>query len=107
MAVFAIVIINVAYVLPVSPESPMAQDVFARVFGPSLRLYVASLVAFVVGQMLDIAVFGFFRRLTGHRFLWLRATGSTLFSHAIDTLVVSSVFLWGLKPVWFIFTTAL
>jgi len=44
--------------------------------------------------------------VTGHRYLWLRATGSTLVSQAIDTLVVNFVLLSGRKPVEFILTVA-
>jgi uncharacterized integral membrane protein (TIGR00697 family) len=106
MAVFVFTIINVALALPVSPESPLTQEAFARAFGWSSRLYVASLVAYVVGQLLDIAIFQLFLRVTGHRFLWLRATGSTVFSQALDTLVVNFVLLSGTKSLGFILTTA-
>ncbi len=105
-AIFTFAIINLAIALPVSPESPMPGDQFKSVFGWSSRLYVASLTAYVVGQLLDISVFLTLRKLTGHRFLWLRATGSTLLSQAIDTLVVNFVLLTGTKSVGFIFTVA-
>src|SRR6185436_2132626 len=75
-------------------------------FGWSSRLYVASLVAYVVGQLIDISIFQIFLRVTGHKYLWLRATGSTLVSQAIDTLVVNFVLLSGRKPVEFILTVA-
>jgi uncharacterized integral membrane protein (TIGR00697 family) len=106
MAIFVFTVINVALALPVSPESPMSQELFARAFGWSSRLYVASLVAYVVGQLLDIWIFQLFLRITGHKFLWLRATGSTVFSQAIDTLVVNFVLLSGKRPVEFILTVA-
>ena len=101
-ALFAFTIIQVAIALPVSGESPLSQSAFATVFGWSGRLYVASLTAYVIGQLLDIAIFGVLRRATGHRMLWLRATGSTLVSQLIDTFVVNFVFLGGTKSVPFI-----
>ena len=97
MAIFVFTIINIALALPISPESPMSQELFARSFGWSSRLYVASLTAYLIGQLLDIAIFQLFLRLTGHRFLWLRATGSTVFSQAVDSLVVNFVLLSGKK----------
>jgi uncharacterized integral membrane protein (TIGR00697 family) len=106
MAVFVFTIINVALALPVSPESPMTQELFARAFGWSSRLYVASLTAYMVGQLLDIGMFQVFLRLTGHRFLWLRATGSTVVSQAVDSLVVNFVLLSGTKPIEFVLTAA-
>jgi uncharacterized integral membrane protein (TIGR00697 family) len=105
-AIFTFAIINLAIALPTSPESPMPGDQFKSVFGWSSRLYVASLTAYLAGQLLDISIFRTFRRLTGHRFIWLRATGSTLISQAIDTLVVNFVLLTGTKSLDFIFTVA-
>jgi uncharacterized integral membrane protein (TIGR00697 family) len=106
MAIFVFTIINVAIALPISPESPMSQEMFAQSFGWSSRLYVASLTAYVIGQLIDISIFQVFLRITGHRYLWLRATGSTLVSQAIDTLVVNFVLLSGRKSVDFILHVA-
>ena len=94
-AIFAFTVIQVAIALPTSPESPLAETAFATVFGWSARLYVASLTAYMLGQLLDITLFGLFRRLTRHRMLWLRATGSTLASQLLDTVVVNAVLLGG------------
>ena len=47
------------------------------------------------------------RRLTGHRLLWLRSTGSTVMSQVVDSVAVSFVFLVGTRPLQFIFTNAL
>jgi uncharacterized integral membrane protein (TIGR00697 family) len=88
----------VALALPPSPLG-LPDDVFRNVFGWSRRLYLASLVAYLIGQLSDIAVFGLFRRLTHHKLLWLRATGSTVISQAIDTIVVNFVLLSGREPV--------
>lgn len=105
-AIFVFSCINVALALPVSPESPMTQELFARAFGWSARLYLASLVAYVVGQLLDISMFQLFLRVTGHKWLWLRATGSTVVSQALDSLVVNFVLLSGRKPLEFILVVA-
>jgi queuosine precursor transporter len=56
----------------------------------------------VLGQLLDIMLFGLFRRMTRQRMLWLRATGSTLASQLVDTVVVNAVLLSGRKPLAFI-----
>jgi uncharacterized integral membrane protein (TIGR00697 family) len=96
-AVFAFLIINLALALPPSPKG-LSDEVFRSVFGWSRRLYVASLAAYLIGQLADITVFVLFRRVTRHRFLWLRATGSTVISQAIDTVVVNFVLLTGREP---------
>jgi len=101
-AIFVWAVITLALQLPTSPDSPIPDAVFRSAFGTSARLYVASLSAYLIGQLLDISIFYVLRRLTGHRLLWLRSTGSTVVSQMIDSLSVSFVFLVGTKPLGFI-----
>ena len=61
---------------------------FDKVYLQGLGIIIGSLVAFVVGQLLDVVVFHRLRRLTGKDKIWLRATGSTLVSQLIDSYVV-------------------
>ena len=61
---------------------------FDKVYLQGLGIIIGSLVAFVVGQLLDVVVFHRLRRLTGKGKIWLRATGSTLVSQLIDSYVV-------------------
>lgn len=74
--------------------SPIDDDSFARVFLQSQWIIVGSISAFLLGQFIDVAVFWIVRRRTGHRYLWLRATGSTLVSQCIDTFVVGFIGLY-------------
>ena len=64
------------------------QVAFSQVFGQSLWIIVASLVAFLVGQILDAFVFYKVRIVTGDQKIWLRATVSTAVSQFIDSYVV-------------------
>jgi hypothetical protein len=105
-AVFVWGVINLALVLPTANTSPVSDGVFRSAFGTSARLYVASLVAYLIGQLLDISIFQALRRSTGERLLWLRSTGSTVVSQAIDSLAVSYVFLAGTRANGFIVATA-
>ena len=61
---------------------------FATIFGQGLWIILGSLVAFLLGQVLDVAVFQKLKSLTGENKLWLRATGSTLVSQLLDSFVV-------------------
>ena len=61
---------------------------FQKVLSQGLNIIFASLVAFVVGQLVDVSVFHKLRRITGPKKIWLRATGSTLISQLIDSFVV-------------------
>ncbi len=61
---------------------------FNTIFGQGLWIIAGSLVAFLLGQLIDVATFHYIRRFTESRMLWLRATGSTLVSQFIDSFVV-------------------
>ena len=87
---YVFLIINIAQAMPyLDAPYNVSPDEFNAIFGSAKIMYVASLSAYLVGQMSDIAVFGFFKRLTGGRLIWLRATGSTVISQLIDSFVVS------------------
>ncbi len=61
---------------------------YRMVFGQGLWIIVGSLTAFLIGQIVDVLVFHQIKRVTGEKYIWLRATGSTLVSQFIDSFVV-------------------
>jgi uncharacterized integral membrane protein (TIGR00697 family) len=61
---------------------------FSLIFTQGLAIIVASLTAFLVGQLVDVYVFHKIKTRTGKKHMWLRATGSTLVSQLIDSFVV-------------------
>ena len=67
---------------------PDMQAAFAGIFGQGLWVIAGSLTAFLIAQLLDVAVYHRVRRVTGEKKLWLRATGSTLVSQLVDSFVV-------------------
>ncbi len=67
---------------------PDIQLAYAQIFGQGLWTIGGSIVAFLIGQLVDVAVFHRIRRLTGDRLVWLRATGSTAVSQLLDSFVV-------------------
>ena len=67
---------------------PDYQAAFVAIFGQGMWIIVGSLVAFLLGQLIDVSVFHRIRRATGERHAWLRATGSTAVSQLIDSFVV-------------------
>ena len=67
---------------------PDIQRAFTLIFGQGLWIIAGSVVAFLVGQLIDVTVFHRIRRATGERLVWLRATGSTAISQLIDSFVV-------------------
>jgi uncharacterized integral membrane protein (TIGR00697 family) len=64
------------------------QAAFTSIFGQGMWTIAGSLTAFLIGQLIDVTVFHRIRKLTGERWIWLRATGSTAVSQLVDSFVV-------------------
>ncbi|HVJ61210.1 MAG TPA: queuosine precursor transporter, partial [Tahibacter sp.] len=67
---------------------PDMQAAFAQIFGQGLWTIAGSITAFLIGQLIDVAIFHAIRKRTGEKHIWLRATGSTLVSQFLDSFVV-------------------
>ncbi len=61
---------------------------YALIFGQGMWTIAGSIVAFLVGQLIDVTVFHRIRAMTGERWMWLRATGSTAVSQLFDSFIV-------------------
>lgn len=86
---------------------PDMQAAFAAIFGQGMNIIVGSLAAFVIGQLVDALVFRRIKRITGDKYIWLRATGSTVVSQLIDSVVVTYVAFWLFRDMSFAMATAL
>lgn len=107
---FAFIVIYVITILPpadfwlsVNGTDPNGEafDInyaFKAIFRQGLGIIVGSLIAFLIGQLLDVYVFQKLRRITGTKMIWLRATGSTLISQLIDSFVVLFIAFYLLAP---------
>lgn len=67
---------------------PDMQAAFGAIYGQGLWTIAGSIVAFLVGQLIDVFIFFRIRLLTGERWIWLRATASTAVSQLIDSFIV-------------------
>lgn len=86
-------VLNAAVAAPTVSFNPEADaktmDRAVRLaIGPSRNIIIASTIAFIIGQLLDISLFTWLRRKTKGRMLWLRAQASTVGSQLIDSFVV-------------------
>jgi uncharacterized PurR-regulated membrane protein YhhQ (DUF165 family) len=64
---------------------------FHTAYAQSGFLIFGSVIAFLIGQFADIAFFGVFKRWSKGKYIWLRATGSTVISQFIDTVFVIGI----------------
>lgn len=62
--------------------------VFFEIRNLAFAAVLASMVAYLIAQLVDVHVFHFWKRLTNGRHLWLRNNGSTLVSQFVDTVAV-------------------
>lgn len=67
---------------------PDMQKAYAAIYGQGMWIIAGSILAFFVGQLVDVTVFHRIKAFTGERRIWLRATGSTAISQIFDSLIV-------------------
>lgn len=61
---------------------------YTSIFRAGMGIIAGSLTAFLISQLVDAYAFHYLKNLTGHKKLWLRATGSTVISQLIDSFVI-------------------
>ncbi|MCS6824125.1 MAG: queuosine precursor transporter [Cytophagaceae bacterium] len=71
---------------------------YRKIFGQGLDIIVASLTAFLIGQFIDAFVFEKIKNKTGKKWIWMRATGSTMISQLFDSFIVLFIAFYLLKP---------
>ena len=94
LIVYAFIVLFLAMQVPAASFSPVNDAQFQPVFGQSLWIIVGSVTAFALSQLVDVGVFWLVRHRTGGRFLWMRATGSTVVSQLIDSIVIIGIAFW-------------
>lgn len=95
MALLAYALLQLTTWMRPHESTYFTQAEYAKIFGGSSQLFIASMISYLCGQFLDIQVFQFWKALTRSRHLWLRATGSTLLSQIVDTVMINLIFwLW-------------
>ncbi len=100
---FSMGIVLLADLAPAIESSPVDDVLFSKVFALSPVAVLASMLAYLCAQYVDIAIYHFWKRLTRGRFLWLRNNFSTFSSQIIDTItVVGLLCLFGVIP-WDLF----
>ncbi|CAM1344718.1 queuosine precursor transporter [Tenacibaculum amylolyticum] len=87
-SLFSLGIILIGEQVPATPWSPVNDNTFNLVFGATPLAVLASMLAYLFAQFIDIRVYHFWKNYTDGAHLWLRNNFSTFFSQFIDTLTV-------------------
>ena len=94
LIVYAFIVLFLAMQVPAVSFSPVSDAQFQAVFGQSMWIIVGSVIAFAISQLVDVFIFWLVRHKTGPRYLWMRATGSTVVSQLIDSIVIIGIAFW-------------
>ncbi|MDZ7847938.1 MAG: queuosine precursor transporter [Owenweeksia sp.] len=101
-SLLVLLILYLGHSFPALESSPVSQAEYASVFRNSWRVILASMVAYLVAQFIDVRIFHFWKKKTRGRHLWFRNNFSTMFSQLIDTILVTSVIFIGVASFDFI-----
>jgi queuosine precursor transporter len=74
--------------VPAIDSSPIDDKTFSNVFSLSGLAVLASMLAYLFAQFIDIKIYHFWKNLTKGKMLWLRNNFSTFSSQFIDTITV-------------------
>jgi queuosine precursor transporter len=85
---FSMLIILISNNVPAIASSPIDNEIFSKVFGLSPLAVLASMLAYLAAQFVDIRIFHFWKKKTNGKHLWLRNNFSTFTSQLIDTFTV-------------------
>ena len=100
---FSIGILLVASATPAISSSPVDNTTFTQVFSLSPLAVLASMIAYLSAQFVDIRIYHFWKKLTQGKHLWLRNNFSTFASQIIDSAtVILLLCLFGVLP-WSLF----
>ncbi len=96
VSVYMLLLLILGRALPVSHlQGEEIQTHYLAVFGQSARTIFASMVAYLLAQLIDVRLYHFWRHLTDGRHLWLRNNGSTMLSQLVDTTAVVTILFYG------------
>ena len=98
MNFFAVGIAQIAIYLPSAPYYS-GQEAFASVYGATLRITIASFIAFLVGSFLNAFVMSKMKVASNGKGFGNRAILSTLIGESADSLIFFPIAFFGIVPV--------
>lgn len=82
--------------LPPSTRFAPNEAAFDAIFGASIRIAAASIAAFAIAELLDVAIFSKLRQALHHKALWLRNNLSNFISMLVDSTVFITLAFYAL-----------
>lgn len=94
--IFTILMIFLCIKVPPNPAWGKQLE-FESIFGSSIRITLASLVAFALSQLHDVWSFAYWKTRTRGKYLWLRNNVSTIISQLLDSSIFMFVAFYGIS----------
>jgi uncharacterized integral membrane protein (TIGR00697 family) len=88
---FMLGIMTLGHLLPDASGISGAASTFEEVYRFMIGNVLASMIAYLIAQFVDVHIFHFWKRLTKGKHLWLRNNGSTTVSQLIDTISILTI----------------
>lgn len=88
MNMFMILIMTINYYLPNAFGISGGLQLFDGVYGFMIGNTIASMVAYLTAQTIDVRLFHFWKEYTKGKHLWLRNNASTMVSQMVDTVAI-------------------
>ena len=86
---YSFILLFIGMHIPAVAFSPVQDKAFNEVFGQGMWIIVGSVTAFIISQLLDVYIFGAFKKRTGDKYIWLRAI--TISKNKITIRVMCSI----------------
>ena len=91
MNFFMLFLMSVNHWLPNSAGVSGGLDLFEGVYEFMVGNTLASMIAYLIAQSVDVRLFHFWKKKTKGKHLWLRNNGSTMFSQLVDSTAIISI----------------
>jgi uncharacterized integral membrane protein (TIGR00697 family) len=91
MNFFMLLIMSVGHWLPNTGGVSGGIHLFEGVYEFMILNTVASMIAYLTAQTIDVKLFHFWKRLTNGKHLWLRNNGSTMASQLVDSISILTI----------------
>ena len=98
-SMFLLLFVMLGLWVPAAPSYNLASS-YNDIFGPTWRLFFASMTAYLLAQTIDVRIFHWIKSKTGDKHLWLRNNASTMISQFVDTCTVLFLFLYNNEAVF-------
>ncbi len=85
----------ISLAMPWAEAGMWAKDSYEQIYGVSVRIAIASLVAFAVAEYQDVFAFFFVRAKIGEKFFWLRSLLSNVWSQFLDSAIFMLIAFYG------------